>query len=247
MNHYGPHLVPLSLDTSVAGNKLPVPEGIIGLRLDGMPPGVMLGLFERGAQEPARVLLPGSSYHFESEECIPDRIEVMTPVSGTAYLTGWRRGVVLLGGSVSPRRPGSAVVLYPDDPGPFAGGAGDTSGDLVLGQCPPDRSWQVLAASGFLKTSAVAGSRSPTLKVLNGRRNLSWVLSSGGINPNIGVPLVLYANTVGIDGFQLFGALEVPPNGVIAFGVGATDGSSPPQAGDQLSRGYLYVRENVEG
>lgn len=244
MNHYGPHLVPLSLDTSVAGNKLPVPEGIIGLRLDGMPPGVMLGIFERGAQEPARILLPGSSYHFESEECIPDRIEVMTPVLGTAYLTGWRRGVVLLGGSPNSNN-GRSLSLFPEtDPVPY-GAAGATDGDVVF-FCPPDRRWELLHAFGVFTTSAVVGTRLPAIAVQSRKGTvLGAAVLTAALAASLSKNIRFYNNLIG----NSFTRAVIPPGGQLRYGVGivpAEANSAPALAGDLWSQVSALVLEYLE-
>lgn len=241
------YLYPLHLDTSTAGNKLTLPSGLRGLRLETLPPGAVLGLVAEAAAEPVRLLLPGSTYHFEEEGSAPTSITVLTAVQGVAYFTGWAKGVVLLGGSAQPLRFGTSVVLTADDPAPYNGGANDTTGDLVLGVCPPDRTWQILGASASIKTTAAVGARAPTFRIFARAGQPIIDGLSGAVAASKTLPLVLYANAADIDGFQFFAyPLEVPSGGRIVMGIGGLDGTSPPLAGDQLSRAYLHVRENIE-
>lgn len=237
-DHYTSHLVPLHLDTSVAGNRLDIPSGIIGLRLESMPPGVVLGLFEKGAQEPARIILPGSSYHFESEDCQPDHLEVMTAVLGTAFLTAWRRGVVLLGGAPSPRRPGTATLIYPDDPAPY-GANPDTGGDIIVA-CPSDRVWEAIQIAAHLQTSATlpASNRNPVLAIRDAKGHLLQKQGQTSIPGNTKADPV-WLNTMLSAGF-------VPPGGTIRFQLSdPTTGVVTAQAGDQWSGAVVFVYEHL--
>lgn len=237
-------LYPLSLDCSTAGNKVTIPDGVCGLRLETLPPGAVLGLYVKGVREPVRLLLPGASYHFERDDIVPLFVAVLTAVGGVAYLTGWCKGVILLGGSTTTRRPGSPLSIVTDDASiaPYAGGLADRSGDVVIA-CPSDRAYEVLGGGAHFVTSAVVGNRIPTMIVTDRvGRVLANPQQGAGLAASSSGDFFLYANP----GFPTLSAgVWVPPGGSLIIRLGTLAGNGFSQAGDQISRVSFFAYEHI--